>query len=181
MRLTFVGLKHTTARYGSAAKVSDLNSSYCRNSWQSFYCFCQYHHVTVMWCIIIVIKSDWGSHWYICHMFMYPKHASYTEKMNKVRKSALSGVLGASTVHYIVLHWLVVASYTVCTCFQMYVNALIKRAGIFAGQQSLGKCKTCLEKAAAISPTSIDILVHRARVSVLLDRDIELIRVKSGV
>ena len=47
----------------------------------------------------------------------------------------------------------------------MYVNALIKRAGIFAGRQSLNKCNVCLEKAAAIAPDSIDILVHRARVS----------------
>ena len=47
----------------------------------------------------------------------------------------------------------------------MYVNALIKRAGIFAGRQSLNKCKVCLEKATAIAPDSIDILVHRARVS----------------
>ena len=47
----------------------------------------------------------------------------------------------------------------------MYVNALIKRAGIFAGQHNLNKCKTCLEKALIISPHSTDILVHRARVS----------------
>ena len=47
----------------------------------------------------------------------------------------------------------------------MYVNALIKRAGIFAGRQSLDKCRTCLEKAVSIDPDSIDILIHRARVS----------------
>jgi import receptor subunit TOM70 len=47
---------------------------------------------------------------------------------------------------------------------QMYVNALIKRAGIFAGQQNMDKCKTCLEKALAVCPDSIDVLVHRARV-----------------
>ena len=52
-----------------------------------------------------------------------------------------------------------------CYYVQMYVNALIKRAGIFAGQQNMDKCKTCLEKAFAICPDSIDILVHRARVS----------------
>ena len=48
---------------------------------------------------------------------------------------------------------------------QMYVNALIKRAGIFAGQQNMDKCRTCLEKASALCPDSIDVLVHRARVS----------------
>ena len=47
----------------------------------------------------------------------------------------------------------------------MYVNALIKKAGIFAGRQSLDKCKTCFEKAENLAPNSIDILVHRARVS----------------
>ena len=52
-----------------------------------------------------------------------------------------------------------------CVCVQMYVNALIKRAGIFAGQQNMDKCKTCLEKALAVCPDSIDVLVHRARVS----------------
>ena len=48
---------------------------------------------------------------------------------------------------------------------QMYVNALIKKAGIFAGGLKLDKCKTCFEKAVAIMPDSTDIFVHRARVS----------------
>ena len=51
---------------------------------------------------------------------------------------------------------------------QMYVNALIKRAGIFAGQQNVDKCKTCLEKARVLSPHSVDILVHSARVSCIV-------------
>ena len=55
--------------------------------------------------------------------------------------------------------------YICIVCVQMYVNALIKRAGIFAGQHNMDKCKTCLEKALAICPDSIDVLVHRARVS----------------
>jgi len=46
----------------------------------------------------------------------------------------------------------------------MYVNALLKKAGVFAGQFQMEKCKTCFEKALAIDPNCIDIFIHRARV-----------------
>ena len=48
----------------------------------------------------------------------------------------------------------------------MYVNALIKKAVIFAGGMEMDKCKACFEKALAIDPGSGDVFVHRARVGV---------------
>lgn len=47
----------------------------------------------------------------------------------------------------------------------MYVSALVRRAGIFAGSGEMDKCKTCFEKALAIDPNAVDIYIHRARVS----------------
>ena len=46
----------------------------------------------------------------------------------------------------------------------MYVNALVKKAGVFAGSFEMDKCKACFEKAQAILPASTDILAHRAKV-----------------
>ena len=59
--------------------------------------------------------------------------------------------------------------FTVCAWYyatipQMYANALIKKAGIYAGQLNLKKCKTCFEKAMAIAPDCTDLYVHKARV-----------------
>ena len=49
----------------------------------------------------------------------------------------------------------------------MYINALLKRGGIFAGHLETEKCKTCFEKALAIDANCIDVFIHRARVSIV--------------
>ena len=48
---------------------------------------------------------------------------------------------------------------------QMCVGALVRRAGIFAGEGHIEKSKTCIEKAEAIDSNAVDIYIHRARVS----------------
>ena len=50
---------------------------------------------------------------------------------------------------------------------QMYINALLKRGGIFAGHFETEKCKTCFEKALAIDANCTDVFIHRARVSIV--------------
>ena len=49
----------------------------------------------------------------------------------------------------------------------MYINALLKRGGIFAGHFETEKCKTCFEKALAIDANCTDVFIHRARVSIV--------------
>ena len=47
----------------------------------------------------------------------------------------------------------------------MYTNALVKRAGIFAGLGEVEKCQTCFTKALAIDSNCADVFIYRARVS----------------
>ena len=49
----------------------------------------------------------------------------------------------------------------------MYINALLKRGGIFAGHFEAEKCKTCFEKALTIDASCTDVFIHRARVSIV--------------
>ena len=50
---------------------------------------------------------------------------------------------------------------------QMYINALLKRGGIFVGHFETEKCKTFFEKALAIDANCTDVFIHRARVSIV--------------
>ena len=47
----------------------------------------------------------------------------------------------------------------------MYISALIRKAGIFAGEGEMEKCKTCFDRVLAIDQKSGDAYIHRARVS----------------
>ena len=49
----------------------------------------------------------------------------------------------------------------------MYINALLKRGGIFAGHFETQKCKPCFEKALAIDANCTDVFIHRARLSIV--------------
>ena len=60
----------------------------------------------------------------------------------------------------------------------MYINALLKRGGIFAGHFETEKCKTCFEKALAIDANCTDVFIHRARVSIVDQTNHLLQRVK---
>ena len=50
---------------------------------------------------------------------------------------------------------------------QTYINALLKKGGIFAGHFETQKCKTCFEKALTIDANCTDVFIHRARVSLI--------------
>ena len=47
----------------------------------------------------------------------------------------------------------------------MAINALIKKASIFAGDTDLDKVKTCFDKCFVLDSGCPDALIHRARVS----------------
>ena len=48
----------------------------------------------------------------------------------------------------------------------MRINALIKKAKIFAGSFQTQKCDECFEKAHDIDANCVDVYIHRAMVSI---------------
>ena len=57
---------------------------------------------------------------------------------------------------------------------QMYTNALVKRAGIFAGLGEIEKCQTCFSKALAIDSNCADVFIYRARVSFKINGSMDI-------
>ena len=56
----------------------------------------------------------------------------------------------------------------VSVTLQMAINALIKKASIYAGDSDMDKVKACFDKCFVLESSCPDALIHRGRVSLTL-------------
>ncbi len=50
----------------------------------------------------------------------------------------------------------------------MAINALIKKASVYAGESDMDKVKGCFDKCFVLEASCPDALIHRARVSIII-------------